>query len=164
MRCLSKYLVGIFAKWLYTDIFSKNEGFWTDRIYPQAESYIEGHKKVSIVLIKSYTFADRFMVPRLRSTVTSTMFTCCLDSGEEEGGPSAFVELVVYAHDNTPARSTIHKLVVDLFCSIHDYYNETSRDDHNVYRRLPAEFKQRAFTEFMKRKREGQMRYALNVP
>lgn len=125
-----------------------------DKICPQVESYTEAHKELSVVLLKIYTLADRLMVPRLKAAITSAMFILFLDPSEDEGGPSAFIELAVYASGNIPARSTVHQLLVDSFCSIGLWQDEMSGDDRNAHRQLPAEFKQRAFMGFMERRRE----------
>ncbi|KAF1849865.1 uncharacterized protein K460DRAFT_411672 [Cucurbitaria berberidis CBS 394.84] len=127
-------VVNWFVHWLYTGTLPGYRDFKEEnRIF---DSPIEGH----MAKLKSYAFAERFLVPEFRKAVNENL----VDDISKEGyyiEVHQMLELVQEAFTTIPLDRPILQLLVDVHCSL---WTQCCEDDTISVNKLPRAFLVRA--------------------
>ncbi|KAL5388999.1 hypothetical protein DPSP01_002702 [Paraphaeosphaeria sporulosa] len=126
----------IFIDWLYTQNLPRKSEDW---ITPTPENKVGSHGHGQLaerLMMKSYVFADRFLVPQYRVALYKYYANFC-----NVGGNPPYYDAIIYAFDNLPANSAILTLLVRTHCA---YWNEGSDTADNgeleLRQDLPQDF------------------------
>jgi hypothetical protein len=126
----------IFIDWLYTQKLPKKTRDWIAPT-PGLEAGSHGQGRLAErLMMKSYVFADRFLVPQFRVAIYKYYANFC-----NSGGNPPYYDAIIYAFDNLPPTSAILTLLVRTHCA---YWNENSDTTDNgeleARQDLPQEF------------------------
>lgn len=131
----------IFIDWLYSQKLPKKTRDWLTPT-PELEAGSHGHGQLAErLMMKSYVFADRFLVPQFRVALYRYYANFC-----NSGGNPPYYDAIIYAFDNLPPTSAMLTLLVRTHCA---YWNEGSDTADNGELELRQDLPQDFFFRIM---------------
>ncbi|KAF1955497.1 hypothetical protein CC80DRAFT_474241 [Byssothecium circinans] len=141
----------LFIDWLYTQKLPTKRVEWValeGDLANLQDDCAEHNRLIDMLQIKTYIFADRFLIPGFRCALHNSM----ADVLVRVGNPP-YYDMIIYAFDNLPPKSKMLSLLVRMHC---EFWNPAlDKDFKGELRRraeLPYEFLMRSMICYGKRK------------
>ncbi len=125
----------VFGDWLYTQRVLQNHDNWIAPSDKPKSISNEHTQKVELLLIKSYVFADHFLVTHLRVAIYK--FLACQLTKRRD---SPFHETIIFAFDNLPSTSAMLNLLARFHCAFWTEIDDTKNGNIDKCQELPFDF------------------------
>lgn len=138
----------IFVDWLYTQKVPEKNRFWVAPTETLKANSTEHVQLAEILVMKTYVFADRFLVPKLRCAIYN-YFAASLT----KDSIPPYYEAIIYAFNNLTEKSAMLDLLVGLHCAFWDESCDTeSNGEVDMRKDLPIDFLLRVMIQSSKMK------------
>jgi hypothetical protein len=130
----------IFVDWLYTQKVPEKNKHWikpTDDMKSNSTKHVQ---LVEILIVRTYVFADRFLVPKFRCAIYNHFAASLV-----KDAIPPYYEVIIFAFENLSEKSAMLDLLVRVHCAFWDESCDTETNGELELRKeLPVEFFLRA--------------------
>jgi hypothetical protein len=126
----------IFVDWLYSQKVPEKNTHWVAPTENMKDNSTEHVQMAEILVIKTYVFADRFLVPTFRCAIynhfAASLIKDCIPP---------YYEVIIFAFENLTEKSAMLDLLVGIHCAFWDESCDTeSNGELELRKDLPTDF------------------------